>query len=221
MDWRYNTIWFDQLEQDKVVIWNYKEKKKLPLSLDQEEYAILWYYKKKEVALEGIPPSDKLLYLGLHSANVQDLGGLQRFPGLKRLELHHCTKLEKDHGLLHPGNTIEYLHIDQSKKLQSIEEIAQLPHLKGLRLNDCGALESIAFLKGLPNLIDFRFVNTTVLDGDLTPIIDHPSLRSVGFFNKRHYNTTVQKMDAILASKYQDDNKDFAYKGEFSTFRYK
>ena len=69
--------------------------------------------------------------------------------------------------------------------------------------------------------MDFRFVDTNILDGDLTPIIDHPSLKSVGFFNKRHYNNTTETINAILESKLKDEYKDFVYKGDYKTFKYK
>ncbi|HEY4323634.1 MAG TPA: hypothetical protein VGN20_06600 [Mucilaginibacter sp.] len=221
MDWRYNTIWFDQVDRDKIISWNYKEKKGLSLQFDIEEYAILWYYRKKGLSFESIPQSEKLLYLELNWANIQDFCGVQRFPNLKRLELYYCTKLENDYGLLYLEDTIEHLHINQSKKFQSTDEISKLKNLKVLRLNNCGPLKSIAFLKDLPNLIDFRFVDTNILDGDLTPIIDHPSLKSVGFFNKRHYNNTTEKINAILESKLKDEYQDFVYKDQYKTFKYK
>jgi hypothetical protein len=40
-----------------------------------------------------------LLYLELNSTNVIDFQGNERFPGLKRLEVHYCLKLESDAGI--------------------------------------------------------------------------------------------------------------------------
>jgi hypothetical protein len=75
--------------------------------------------------------------------------------------------------------------------------------------------------KNLPNLLEFRFVDTNILDGDLTPLLEHPTLRSVGFSNKRHYNYTSEKIDEMLGPKDRDETKDFVYKGEYQTFKYK
>jgi len=54
-----------------------------------------------------------------------------------------------------------------------------------------------------------------------TPIVEHPTLKSVGFFDKRHYNYTSKKIDEILSPKDGPETKDFAYKGDFQTFKYK
>lgn len=221
MDWRYNTIWFEQIDPEKQLTWDFKEKKSLPLHINNKEYVTLWYYKEKEISFGRIPPSDKLLYLELNWANVKNFCQIQRFPSLKRLELHYCTKLESDSGLKELKDTVEHLHINQSKKLLLTDEISQLVNLKVLRLNNCGSLKSLHFLRDLPKLIDFRFVNTDILDGDLTPILDHPSLKNVGFFNKCHYNSTREKIDAILESRLNSEYKDFFYKGEYKTFKYK
>jgi hypothetical protein len=82
-------------------------------------------------------------------------------------------------------------------------------------------LENLGFLKDLPNLVDFRFVDTNVLDGDLTPIIEHPNLRNAGFLDRRNFNFKSEKINALLKSRASDDYKEFAYKGEHETFRYK
>jgi hypothetical protein len=82
-------------------------------------------------------------------------------------------------------------------------------------------LESLRFLKKFPNLIDFRFVNTNVLDGDLTPLIEHPTIRSVGFLNKRHYNYSDDQIDLELKLKSNEAYEDFVYKGEYETSKYK
>ncbi|MGG3926596.1 hypothetical protein ABET51_11415 [Metabacillus fastidiosus] len=60
-----------------------------------------------------------------------------------------------------------------------------------------------------------------MLDGDLSPILDHPTIRSGGFLNKRHYNITEDKMDALL----NDNNGGEAFKtvikfGKYETFKY-
>ncbi len=220
MDWRYNTIWFEQIPAEDQINWDFKAKGS-ELNIGDKEYAILWHYKQKGVSFSSIPQSDKLLYLELNWANVKDFSGIERLPNLKRLELHSCIKLENDLGLSVLENMLEFLQINTSKKLQSVDEISKLRNLKTLRLNNCGPLKSLDFLRKLPHLIDFRFVDTNVLDGDLSPIIEHPTLRSVGFFNKRHYNHTRKEIDSLLDLKSNKEYMDFVYKGKYETFKYK
>ena len=79
---------------------------------------------------------------------------------LKRLELHYCTKLQNDFCLSGLVDTLEHLHINQSKKFVPNEELFTLKNLRVLCLNSCGDLENLNFLNQFPNLLDFRFVDT-------------------------------------------------------------
>lgn len=221
MDWRYNTIWFEQIESGKFLNCDLKVQKLPTLDITNIEYAIFWHYKHKGLSFDTFPQSDKLLYLELNWANIKDFMGIEKLSALKRLEVHYCTKIEIDNGLSLLSDTIEYLHINQSKKLQSIDEICKLSNLKVLCLNNCGPLENLQFLKAFPKLVDFRFVDTNILDGDLTPLIEHPTIRSVGFLNKRHYNYRDEEIDSALELKSNEAYEDFAYKGEYETSKYK
>ena len=78
----------------------------------------------------------------------------------------------------------------------------------------------IYFLNNFPNLIDFRFVNTNILDGNLKPILEHPTLRTVGFLNKKHYNYKSEKIKQELENKFDKEYKTVIQKGEYSTYRY-
>jgi len=50
-------------------------------------------------------------------------------------------------------------------------------------------------LERLPLLTEFRFVNTSIKDGNMQPLIDHrPKLTAVAFNNKRHYSHTLEKV---------------------------
>ena len=222
MDWRYNTIWFDLIKEEEQITWHYDKRSNDSLQLSDQRYLMASHYKMKGgLSFEGLPASDKLLYLELTSSNVIDFRGIEKFPALKRLEIQYCLKLKSDAGISALKNSIEILHINQSKKLDSVEEISQLTSLKVLRLNSCGSLANIQFIKKFPGLLDFRFVDTNILDGDLTPILEHPTLKSFGFLNKRHYNYTNEKIDKMLISRDGRENKDFARKGEYETFKYK
>ena len=221
MDWRFNTIWFEQLEQDKIFQKDFKEnviatENKI---FENAEYAILWHLKEKLESFDNLTSSDKLLYLELNWANIKNFRGIEKFKNLKRLELHYCVKLESDTGIEFLKTTLEFLHINQSKKFTFTENLLTLDKLKVLRLNSCGAIDNLKFLKHFPNLIDFRFNNTTIIDGNLTPILDHPTIRAVGFANKRHYNLTDTRLQSELDNKFPNEYKTYAYKDQWQTFR--
>ena len=220
MDWRFNTIWFEQINQTKFHQQDFKTKYKSADNFAKAEYAILWHFKQSGLSFDSLTPSDKLLYLELNWANILNLLAIERFENLKRLELHYCTKLESDIGIETLKNTIEFLHINQSKKFTFTKNLLELKKLKVLRLNSCAPIDNLKFLKNFPNLIDFRFVNTNVIDGDLTPIIKHPTIRTVGLSNKRHYNFTDSQLENELNLKSTVEYKDYVYKGQYQTFRY-
>ena len=218
--WRNNTIWFEQIPDNLQSYLNLKEDKFNEMQLENIEYLTLWHHKKNKLGnFVGIP--ENLFYLELNWSNIQDFLGIEKMNKLKRLELHYCTKLQNDFGLSGLANTLEHLHINQSKKFVPNEELFSLTNLRVLCLNSCGNLDNLKFLNQFPNLIDFRFVDTNVLDGDLSPILDHPTIRSVGFLNKRHYNIKGDKMDALLNDK--NGGKEFKTVikyGKYETFRY-
>ena len=219
-NWRNNTIWFEQIPDNLQADLNLKEDKFSEMQLENIEYLTLWHHKKSKLGnFVSIP--ENLLYLELNWSNIQDFLGIGKMNKLKRLELHYCTKLQNDFGLSRLSNTLEFLHIEQSKKFVPNEELFSLKNLRVLRLNSCGNLDNLNFLNQLPNLIDFRFVDTNVLDGDLSPILDHPKIRSVGFLNKRHYNIKDAKMDALLKEKNGGEEFETVIKyGKYETFRH-
>ncbi|AND41479.1 hypothetical protein [Cytobacillus oceanisediminis] len=219
-NWRDNTIWFEQIPEKLQAYFNLKEDVFNEMELENIEYLTLWHHKKNKLgSFVGIPKN--LLYLELNWSNLQDFLGIEKMNKLKRFELHYCTKLHNDFGLSGLSDTLEHLHINQSKKFVPNEELFSLKNLRVLRLNSCGNLENLNFLYHFPNLIDFRFVNTNVLDGDLSPILDHPTIRSAGFLNKRHYNIKDDKMDALLKDKNDGEEfKTFIKYGKHENFRY-
>ncbi|MDQ0227679.1 hypothetical protein [Metabacillus niabensis] len=219
-NWRNNTIWFEQIPDNLQAHLNLKEDKFNEMQLENIEYLTHWHHKKNKLGnFVGFPLN--LLYLELNWSNIQEFRGIEKMNKLKRLELHYCTKLQNDFGLSGLADTLEHLHINQSKKFVPNEELFSLENLRVLRLNSCGNLENLDFLYQFPNLIDFRFVDTNVLNGDLTPILDHPTIRSVGFLNKRHYNIKDDKMDALLRDKNGREVFETVIKyGKYKTVRY-
>jgi hypothetical protein len=64
MDWRYNTIWFDQIDANKVATIDYKDR--TTYDFGNLEYITLRHYKQPNRSLNELPISKKVLYLALH-----------------------------------------------------------------------------------------------------------------------------------------------------------
>ncbi len=219
MDWRFNTIWFDQLDENTVCQIDFKEIKNLD-DFSSILYASIYKLKHDSKSFLAIEKFEKLLFLELNSGNLINFEGLSNLKSLKRLELHYCVKLETDFGLKNFSDNLEFLHINMSRKFKFSDELLSLKKLKVLCLNDCGSIENLDFLENFPNLIDFRFVDTKILSGDLSPILNHPSLRTVGFIDKKHYNFKCDQINSILENKDKSQYVFYINKGEYETFRY-
>ncbi|MFZ2974131.1 MAG: hypothetical protein WA049_15955 [Ferribacterium limneticum] len=219
MDWRYNTVWFDQLPDGMYGALDFDDRTQAKLRLDGYSYALARKFRSKSFDLEDFPADEAIQYLDLEQSNIHSFTGLSRFGRVKRLEAHYCLKLANDGGLSDVKDSLEWLHINQSKKFSVGEELLSLHNLKVLCLNSCAPLADLDFLSAFPKLVDFRFVDTNVLSGDLTPLMKHPTLCSVGFLNKRHYNVSEIEADDHFSRKKMAAIEK-VYKGQWETFRY-
>lgn len=184
------------------------------------KYVDVYGFMPPSASLKEMRGVDSAVYLHLTNSNIRTLDGVAELGPIKRLEMTYCLKLEDSSGLLGLQPTLEWLSLDQCRKVRVHQILRHFPSLKVLCLNQCAPLDDLSFLKQLPQLLDFRFVNTNVLNGDMTPIIEHPSLVSVGFLNKRHFSHTEAELDAYFRGK---DEKLllWAHMGKYRTFKYK
>ncbi len=132
------------------------------------EYLVTFYFKHKGNPFSVFQSPEELLYLELNLSSIKDFSGIENFPNLRRLETELCSKLESEAGISALKDTLEFLHINNSKKYSPTNELYQLNNLKVLRLTTCGPLEDLNFLHEFPNLIEFGFIQTNVLNGDLS-----------------------------------------------------
>lgn len=219
MDWRYNTLWNEQLPDGEFEQCIFQQNTKLWQVESGASYIILEDYKPKSRSFIELNGATDAISAEFNRANVRSFEGSQTLGQIKRLELHHCIKLESDKGLAAISESLEWLHINTSRKFEPCDELYKLTNLKVLCLNSCAPLENLNFLSHYPNLLDFRFVNTNVLDGNLEPLLEHPSLVNVGYLNKRHYNISEKQSDEHFENK-KEEAVTYTHKGEDRTFRY-
>jgi protein phosphatase 1 regulatory subunit 7 len=165
----------------------------LPAPTNNLTQLYLGKFNSKSKNLEEIPDYPNLEELEFNQSPVTTLNGVSKFQKLKTASFNYLTKLEDISDISSP--TLELLDFHTCKKIKNHEIVKKLKSLKILRFNDCGEIPSISFIRDLPNLDDFRFVNTNVLNGDLTPCF---GLKSVGFFMKKHYSHTPEEMENVI-----------------------
>ena len=159
----------------------------------------LWKYKPSSRDLTELPDFPQLEELVMVQSPLTSIDGIERYRTLKRLELSYLTRLERIAavaGLADCG--LEELDCLKCRKIRDHSAVRVLRSLKILRFNSCGEIPDIRFLDDMPNLQDFRFVNTDVVNGDLRPCL---RLKGVGFTRKKHFSHTPKEVNKIIKHK--------------------
>lgn len=149
----------------------------------------LWKYNPKSKNLVEFGVIGSLEELWITQSNITSLAGCGNMAKLRRLELNYLSKLEYIDEIEKNSNTLKSLKFDCCKKIKNHDYVIFLEELEVLGFNECGEIPSITFIGKMKKLKNFTFVNTNILDGDLSACF---GLDYVGFMNKRHYS---HKMD--------------------------
>jgi hypothetical protein len=94
---------------------------------------------------------------------------------------------------------LERLQIDGCKQFGDLEPIAKCNRLEFLSVANAGSIPSLAPIRRLSNLKHVSFVESTQIeDGDLSMLLELPSLEKVSFQNRRHYSHTREQIWSLL-----------------------
>jgi hypothetical protein len=167
----------------------------------------LWlrgYRPKKYHDLSRFKAIDKLEHLHIALSNIKTLKGIEALHVLRELALSYCRSLEDISELSENTATLQELQIDRCKKARNLEMmLKKLKQLRKIILSHCRDLPSLKFVKQLPKLEFLSFVDTNVLDGDITPCLN---LKFVGFMNKRHFSHTFEEVRSIIEKRTNEQN---------------
>ena len=113
---------------------------------------------------EQIDPSDlaSIAWLNLDDPSIRDLTGLSLLTGLEELNINGAaiTSLEDEYGPI--GGALEYLIIQNCKKLTSLDGLDSTPNLSCLIINNCERLASISALSGVSCLDQLQITHTSL-----------------------------------------------------------
>jgi hypothetical protein len=166
----------------------------------------------KNFHFSHIPNLTKLKRVSLWQVSIKDFGGIECFINIDSISVTRCMSLTSIQGIgvlsalqsvyfANIPKLAEYSELCKCQNIVKLEfdgikngDLMQLRQIKSLRkmiLSNCGSIPSIKFIDDLPNLEFFSFVDTNVLDGDLTPCL---RLKYAGTLDKRHYNLKSDKL---------------------------
>lgn len=157
-------------------------------------------YRSETKDLSELSRSTRLKSLALSQPGISSLGGLDVFGDLRKLTLSYCPTLRCIDGLRAVAKTLVDLRMEWCKNLERVEEtIPLLTRLAKLALCSKGLeLKSIKFIDGMSELRFFSFVDTKILDGDMTPCI---RLDHAGFDDKRHYSHKYNAIKRMIQNR--------------------
>jgi hypothetical protein len=158
----------------------------------------LWHFNPRSLDLSVFKHMPRLEDLKIIQTNIASLSGVETLEDLRFLKVGYAPKLKTLDALASHDLQLRELDLVKVKKIESYDPIASLRYLRLLRLSDCVPMRNLKWLEGMPRLDFFAFVDTDVVDGDLSPLLNLPALRYVGTMNRRHYNYTSERLNELL-----------------------
>ena len=135
-------------------------------------------------SLTGIDGCISLNYMDLFRAKkLQSLKGIERLNELEYLDILSCPKLLDISAVFE----LENLRVLKIEKCKSIKEIS-LVEESSIECLHLDSIDNLHFISKMPRLKQLHFEN--IENGDLSPLLSHPTLSNVWFPNKKKYTHT-------------------------------
>lgn len=151
-------------------------------------------YSPRSKDLSELPTLPELEALSLNGGSVLSLEGIERFVGLKDVQLSRLPRLTSIVPVTRLPKLERLVCLD-CRRIEDHAAIVGARKLTWLGYGRCGTTPSISFLNDMPSLTHFSFVDLIVEDGNLEPLF---RLEWAGLLNKRHHSHTVDEvMDRI------------------------
>lgn len=150
----------------------------------------------------GLAALGKLEVLRIGNGPLNTLAGIECLRWLRFLGLYNLRKLSAVPEVRELAELRE-LDVWGCKNVEAIaEDIGSLANLESITLFNCGDIQSLAPLGRLTKLRSLSFgEDTCILDGDISVLLDMPSLGEVCFNNRRHYSHTREQIVTLLGSR--------------------
>jgi hypothetical protein len=149
----------------------------------------IWKYASRLGDLSDLPSLPKLRELEVTQSQIKTLRGIERYSSLNQLGLFYLGKLGSLAGI--ENLPIEIFSAENCKALSDYLALGSCNDIRELKLHRCGGVASLSFVKYLSKLRSFRFMNTDVLDGDLSFLT---GIQDLMFTQKHHFSHTLAEL---------------------------
>jgi protein phosphatase 1 regulatory subunit 7 len=149
-------------------------------------------YNPKNKNLQEFIKLSNLDFLQIVQTQISSLKGISNLKNLKQLEIIMAPKLENIDEIEEISESLKVLRFENCKNIKNFSYVKCLKNLESLAFSKCGEIPSIDFIREMPNLKRFIFVDTNIVDGDLSPLI---RLEYSGFLDKKHYSHKFKELN--------------------------
>ena len=122
-----------------------------------------------------------------------NLNGVEKFSRLQKLRIRTAPKLTTI-SEIQGASALKTFELEGCKNIIDFPKVIKNQNILDLGYLGCGDIPNISFLNEMTNLRIFRFVDTNVLDGDLSPCL---RLHFTGTLGKRHYKPPIAQIEAV------------------------
>ena len=164
----------------------------------------------QDLSINRYPGSDLALFhdlarlriLRLASApRLTSLLGIDALKSLEELRLLDLRVLSDLDPIAGVSETLRSLEFNTCRKIGRLDALRALRNLTKLHVPNCGVIESLAPVLGLPLKTLLFYESTNIRDGDLGVLLKLPELTDTSFANRRHYSNTREDIQARLSAK--------------------
>lgn len=161
----------------------------------------VWHFNPQSRDLTVLKNMVRLENLGICQTNIASLSGIATLEDLRFLDIAYAPRLKSLGALAASNLEIREFDVTKAPKLDSYRPIASLARLRRLRVSSCASMQNLKWITGMKYLDFFSFVETNVVDGDLSPLLKLPLLRYVGTLNRKHYNYKCDALNELLSQR--------------------
>ena len=140
----------------------------------------------------------KLRLSGGRLATLHGIAALTRIEELRLLALRALSNIESIGDL---AESLVSLEFHSCRGLARLDAIQGLRRLMRLVVANCGDIESLAPIAGLPLKELHFYESTTIRDGQLDVLLRLPSLVDTSFAHRRHYSHTREDVERAIGAR--------------------
>lgn len=157
-----------------------------------------WGYRSALPGISSLADCVRLERLFLVRPGITSIAGVEELEDLRYLDLAYAPKVEDLTPLAAPAVDLRELSLKNMKGIADYLPLASIRRLRRLKVSRCAPMGDLTWTRGMEYLDFVSLVETKVLNGDLSPLLSLPRLRSVGAGNRRDYSHSGEELNALL-----------------------